>query len=70
MVKNLAELVIGLEKVNRNLKMSQSILDKIYKLVDLHKSGKLGGEIMPEDENPRLNGSVAQIISILLCPWR
>lgn len=33
------------------------IIEKIYKLVALYKSGALGGEIMPEDENPRLNKS-------------
>ncbi|MDR1207023.1 MAG: hypothetical protein LBK26_01255 [Rickettsiales bacterium] len=40
--------------------MNQSILDKVYKLLDLHKSGKLGGEVMPEDENPGLDVSVAE----------
>jgi hypothetical protein len=27
----------------------------VFKLLDLHKNGKLGGEKMPEDENPSLN---------------
>lgn len=30
------------------------IIEKIYTLVRLHKSGALGGEVMPEDENPHL----------------
>lgn len=30
------------------------ILRKVYKLIDLHKQGMLGGEIMPEDANPGL----------------
>jgi len=28
------------------------ILKKVYKLIGLYRSGALGGEIMPEDENP------------------
>ena len=41
--------------------MSDSkIIEKIYKLVELHKSGALGGEIMPEDENPGLDKSSAE----------
>ena len=40
--------------------MSLSKLDKIYKLIDLHKGGLLGGEVMPEDENPGLNAATAE----------
>ncbi|MDL2296131.1 hypothetical protein LJC18_04990 [Lachnospiraceae bacterium OttesenSCG-928-E19] len=36
------------------------ILNKIYKLIELHKSGMLGGEIMPEDENPGLDIACAE----------
>lgn len=34
--------------------MANNILDKVYKLIELHKSGALGGEVMPEDANPNL----------------
>lgn len=30
-------------------------INKVYTLVDAYKSGKLGGEKMPEDENPELD---------------
>jgi hypothetical protein len=33
------------------------VLNKIYKLIDLHKSGALGGKVMPEDENPGLDAA-------------
>lgn len=36
------------------------IIEKVYTLVALHKSGALGGEIMPEDENPGLDKSLAE----------
>lgn len=32
----------------------QDILEKIHKLIKLHKDGVLGGDVMPEDENPNL----------------
>lgn len=35
--------------------MKKDILDKIHRLIELHKNGVLGGEIMPEDENPNLS---------------
>lgn len=34
-----------------------AIVDKINKLIDAHKHGLLGGEKMPEDENPDLEKS-------------
>lgn len=34
--------------------MKKDILDRVYKLIELHKTGALGGEFMPEDENPNL----------------
>lgn len=33
---------------------NKTIVDKIYALIKLHQSGALGGEIMPEVENPKL----------------
>lgn len=36
------------------------ILSKVEKLIELHKNGKLGGEIMPEDANPHLEKSSLQ----------
>ena len=30
-------------------------IDKVYALLDAYKSGRLGGEKMPEDENPALD---------------
>lgn len=33
---------------------TEKILEKIEKLIDMYKQGKLGGEIMPEDANPNL----------------
>lgn len=36
---------------------SDKIIDRVYKLVSAHKSGLLGGEKMPEDENPGLDKS-------------
>ena len=32
----------------------EEILEKVNKLVDAYKKGLLGGEQMPEDENPGL----------------
>ena len=32
----------------------EKILTKVEKLIDMHKQGKLGGKIMPEDYNPNL----------------
>ena len=32
-------------------------IDKVYALLDAYKSGRLGGEKMPEDENPALDKS-------------
>ncbi len=29
-------------------------INKVYALIDSYKQGKLGGEKMPEDENPAL----------------
>lgn len=39
---------------------NKEILNKVYKLLDLYKSGALGGEIMPEDENPGLDKSSSE----------
>lgn len=36
------------------MKDREEILEKVHKLVDAHKRGLLGGEKMPEDENPGL----------------
>lgn len=33
----------------------ECILMNIYKLIDMYKKGLLGGEVMPEDNNPHLN---------------
>ena len=38
----------------------EEILEKVYKLVDADKQGLLGGEQMPEDENPGLEKSSLQ----------
>ena len=32
----------------------KEILDKVEKLMAMHKNGELGGEVMPEDANPHL----------------
>lgn len=34
---------------------TEEILEKVYKLINAHKQGLLGGEKMPEDENPELD---------------
>lgn len=34
---------------------NEAVLEKVYKLLSLHKQGLLGGEHMPEDENPGLD---------------
>ncbi len=39
---------------------SDEILEKVFRLVSLYKSGALGGERMPEDENPGLEKSSAE----------
>ena len=39
---------------------SEEILAKVYKLVNAYRQGLLGGEKMPEDENPGLEKSSAQ----------
>ena len=33
------------------------ILDKVEKLIHMYQKGELGGEVMPEDENPKLQKS-------------
>ena len=33
---------------------TEKILEKVEKLIDMYKQGKLGGKIMPEDDNPNL----------------
>lgn len=33
--------------------MENEILEKVDKLVNMHKNGLLGGEVMPEDSNPK-----------------
>lgn len=35
----------------------KEILEKVEKLIAMHKDGKLGGEVMPEDANPNLDKS-------------
>ena len=35
----------------------KQILENVEKLIKMHKSGKLGGEVMPEDANPKLRKS-------------
>jgi hypothetical protein len=42
------------------MEIMTDVLDKVYKLIDLHKSGLLGGEVMPEDENPGLDITTAE----------
>lgn len=39
------------------MEQSEKIIDKVYSLMSSYKSGILGGEKMPEDENPKLNKS-------------
>lgn len=34
--------------------MDAEVLDTVYALLEAYKSGRLGGEKMPEDENPVL----------------
>lgn len=36
------------------MKNKTEILNKVEKLINMHKNGELGGEVMPEDENPHL----------------
>ena len=38
----------------------EEIIEKVNKLVDAYKQGLLGGEQMPEDENPGLEKSSTQ----------
>ena len=33
------------------------LLDKVYRLMQMWKDGRLGGEVMPEDANPHLEKS-------------
>jgi len=37
------------------MKMEQFDINRVYALLDAYKSGRLGGEKMPEDENPGLD---------------
>ncbi len=37
--------------------MQMDLLNKAYKLINMHKNGQLGGEVMPEDANPHLDKS-------------
>ena len=36
---------------------NKAILDKVKKLIKMHRNGELGGEVMPEDVNPGLEKS-------------
>ncbi len=45
-----------LKEINTYTNRKQ-ILDNVEKLIKMHKSGKLGGEVMPEDANPKLRKS-------------
>ena len=38
--------------------MNSLAIDKVYALVSAYKSGRLGGEKMPEDENPMLDKGI------------
>ncbi|WP_164489199.1 hypothetical protein [Ruminococcus sp. Marseille-P6503] len=35
--------------------VESNIIDKVYALITAYHEGKLGGEKMPEDENPALD---------------
>ncbi len=39
------------------MEQPKKIIDRVYNLLSAYKSGKLGGEKMPEDENPKLDKS-------------
>ena len=41
--------------MEKNIDDKKDILEKVDKLVCMYKKGLLGGEIMPEDENPNLD---------------
>ena len=43
-------------------------LEKIEKLYNAYKEGKLGGEIMPEDENPNLEKSSKENFNYFTLP--
>ena len=45
-----------LKEINTYTNRKQ-ILENVEKLIKMHKSGKLGGEVMPEDANPKLRKS-------------
>ena len=45
------------------------IIENVRKLIYFYKAGLLGGEIMPEDENPHLAKEVWKTIYILRYLW-
>ncbi|MCL2339153.1 MAG: hypothetical protein FWC51_04350 [Proteobacteria bacterium] len=49
------------------MKDKQEILDTVFRLIELHRAGALGGEKMPEDENPDLaRGSAENLLYFTL----
>ncbi|MCL2569670.1 MAG: hypothetical protein FWE16_00510 [Firmicutes bacterium] len=46
----------------------EALLLKLDKLIELHKQGKLGGEIMPEDANPKLDGTSSENLLYFTLP--
>lgn len=38
-----------------------AVLEQVHRLLAAYKAGRLGGEAMPEDENPHLNLSLIHI---------
>ncbi len=49
--------------------MKEQILQKVDILYSMYQEGKLGGEIMPEDENPKLKKVLWKIIYISHYQW-
>lgn len=46
----------------------REILEKVDKLISAHKRGDLGGEKMPEDENPGLDKSSKENLMYFTLP--
>ena len=47
-----------------------AVLEQVHRLLAAYKAGRLGGEAMPEDENPHLDPASAKTTCILRCQWR
>ena len=44
------------------MRNKNNILNQVDKLIEMYKSGELGGEVMPEDANPNFEKSALEFL--------